>query len=57
VSQSKEFDSFRTSVTRRRLVVRIRQKEYRFQLYDHGPRNVRCPLLFLPPVSGTAEVR
>lgn len=25
-------------------------------LYDAGPKNVRCPIIFLPPVSGTAEV-
>lgn len=27
-----------------------------WSLYDAGPRNVRCPLIFLPPVSGTADV-
>lgn len=27
-----------------------------WSLYDAGPKNVRCPLIFLPPVSGTAEV-
>lgn len=25
-------------------------------LYDAGPRSVRCPLLFLPPVSGRADI-
>lgn len=56
VSRSKEFSSFRTSVTRRRQLVHVHGKEYKWRLYDHGPRTVRCPLLFLPPVSGTAEV-
>ena len=27
-----------------------------WSLYDAGPRNIRCPLIFLPPVSGTADV-
>lgn len=25
-------------------------------LYDAGPKSIRCPIIFLPPVSGTAEV-
>lgn len=25
-------------------------------LYDYGPRGVRCPLVFLPPATGTADV-
>ena len=25
-------------------------------IYDAGPKNVRCPLICLPPVSGTADV-
>ena len=25
-------------------------------VYDAGPKTVRCPLVFLPPVSGTADV-
>lgn len=27
-----------------------------WSLYDAGPKSVRCPIIFLPPVSGTAEV-
>lgn len=27
-----------------------------WSLYDAGPRSIRCPLIFLPPVSGTADV-
>ncbi|MEQ2234277.1 Maspardin, partial [Ilyodon furcidens] len=27
-----------------------------WSLYDAGPKNIRCPIIFLPPVSGTAEV-
>lgn len=25
-------------------------------VYDAGPKTVRCPLIFLPPASGTADV-
>lgn len=25
-------------------------------VYDAGPKTVRCPVLFLPPASGTADV-
>ena len=25
-------------------------------LYDAGPRTVRCPVMFLPPASGKADV-
>ena len=25
-------------------------------LYDAGPRHIRCPLICLPPASGTADV-
>lgn len=27
-----------------------------WSLYDAGPKSIRCPIIFLPPVSGTAEV-
>lgn len=27
-----------------------------WSLYDAGPKNIRCPIILLPPVSGTAEV-
>lgn len=30
--------------------------ESTWTLYDTGPRTVRCPLLFLPPVSGRADI-
>ena len=25
-------------------------------VYDAGPKTVRCPIVFLPPASGTADV-
>ena len=30
--------------------------EKEWLLYDAGPRSVRCPLVCLPPASGTADV-
>ena len=27
-----------------------------WRLYDVGPRSVACPIVFLPPLSGTADV-
>ena len=30
--------------------------EKEWLIYDAGPRNVRCPLVCLPPASGTADV-
>lgn len=30
--------------------------ELAWTLYDAGPRTIQCPLLFLPPVSGRADV-
>lgn len=30
--------------------------EKSWTIYDAGPRNVRCPLICLPPVSGTADI-
>ena len=30
--------------------------EKEWLIYDAGPRNVRCPLICLPPASGTADV-
>uniref|UniRef100_A0A8C4XEN2 Maspardin n=1 Tax=Erpetoichthys calabaricus TaxID=27687 RepID=A0A8C4XEN2_ERPCA len=27
-----------------------------WSIYDAGPKNIRCPIIFLPPVSGTADV-
>lgn len=30
--------------------------ERAWSLYDAGPKSVRCPLLFMPPASGRADV-
>eukprot|EP00039_Didymoeca_costata_P023160 m.6200 g.6200 ORF g.6200 m.6200 type:complete len:324 (+) comp3496_c0_seq1:145-1116(+) len=55
-SQSKEYLSFRNSVALKTVQIDHDTEQKNWQLYDYGPRQVRCPLIFLPPVSGTADV-
>ena len=55
VSQSNEYQSFRSSVPQRKFVVDDdATKEWK--VYDAGPRSVKCPLICFPPASGTADV-
>eukprot|EP00047_Mylnosiga_fluctuans_P019143 m.79289 g.79289 ORF g.79289 m.79289 type:complete len:341 (-) comp7998_c0_seq1:435-1457(-) len=56
ITSSKEYASFRASVTQKKIVVELGDQEYIWRIYDFGPRDVRCPLVCLPPVSGTADV-
>lgn len=54
-SQSAEYQEFRSRFPLKRVVVdEDASKEW--MLYDSGPREVTCPVLFFPPVAGTAEV-
>ncbi|EDO37239.1 predicted protein [Nematostella vectensis] len=55
ISRSQEYLSFRSTVPHRRVVVDS-SGEKEWALYDAGPRSVRCPLICLPPASGTADV-
>ncbi len=32
------------------------QQTVNWRLFDYGPKKVRCPIVFLPPVSGTPDV-
>ncbi|XP_041365904.1 uncharacterized protein LOC121380927, partial [Gigantopelta aegis] len=55
ISKSAEYQSFRSSVPQRKIVVDDdNSKEW--ILYDAGPRSVKCPLFCFPPASGTADV-
>ncbi|KAK7063115.1 Maspardin [Halocaridina rubra] len=54
LSQSDEYKSFRSTVPLRQIVVDNDALKV-WKLYDAGPRSVRCPLVCLPPVSGTAD--
>ncbi|XP_074650527.1 maspardin-like [Tubulanus polymorphus] len=55
MKRSRDYLSFRESVPQKKLCIDDDSgKEW--VLYDSGPKNVRCPLICLPPVSGTADV-
>lgn len=56
IASSKEYQSFRSSISQKRIVVDCEGKEHTWIMYDYGPRDVRCPLVFFPPVSGTADI-
>lgn len=53
LAQSQEYMSFRSTVSQRKIVVD--NPDQAWVLYDSGPREVKCPLIFLPPVCGTAD--
>lgn len=55
IRKSQEYQSFRSTVPRRKVIVEA-STEKSWTIYDAGPRNVRCPLICLPPVSGTGDV-
>lgn len=55
ICSSPEYISFRSSVPQKRVIVDEDSSKI-WTLYDAGPRNVTCPLICLPPVSGTADV-
>ncbi|KAJ8930460.1 hypothetical protein NQ314_016742 [Rhamnusium bicolor] len=55
LSQSQEYLSFRSSVPLRRIVVDLDNTKG-WRIYDCGPKKVRCPLICLPSVSGTADI-
>ncbi|XP_078607442.1 maspardin-like isoform X2 [Branchiostoma floridae x Branchiostoma japonicum] len=55
IRNSREYGSFRSSVSQKKVVVDDDDSKV-WTMYDAGPRNVKCPLVCLPPVSGTADV-
>ncbi|XP_013162789.1 PREDICTED: maspardin-like [Papilio xuthus] len=55
LSQSNEYLSFRSSIPLRKIVVDSDGSKA-WRIFDSGPKSVRCPLICLPPVSGTADV-
>lgn len=54
-SQSNEYLSFRSNVPLKRIVVDTDNSKG-WRIYDCGPKTVNCPLICLPPVSGTADI-
>uniref|UniRef100_A0A6I8RMX5 Maspardin n=1 Tax=Xenopus tropicalis TaxID=8364 RepID=A0A6I8RMX5_XENTR len=52
---SPDYNWFRSTVPLKRIIVDDDDSKV-WSLYDAGPRSVRCPIICLPPVSGTADV-
>ncbi|CAN8005647.1 unnamed protein product, partial [Ixodes hexagonus] len=55
IASSPEYISFRGTVPQRKVIVDEDGSKV-WTYYDHGPRNISCPLVCLPPISGTADV-
>uniref|UniRef100_A0A3Q0RK68 Maspardin n=1 Tax=Amphilophus citrinellus TaxID=61819 RepID=A0A3Q0RK68_AMPCI len=55
IKESPDYSWFRSTVPLKRIIVDDDDSKV-WSLYDAGPKSVRCPIIFLPPVSGTAEV-
>ncbi|KAL4715000.1 hypothetical protein ACJJTC_003151 [Scirpophaga incertulas] len=55
LSQSMEYISFRGCIPLRKVVVDSDSSKA-WRIFDSGPKSVTCPLICLPPVSGTADI-
>ncbi|XP_077418943.1 maspardin isoform X2 [Vanacampus margaritifer] len=55
IKDSPDYNWFRSTVPLKRIIVDDDDSKV-WSLYDAGPKSIRCPIMFLPPVSGTAEV-
>uniref|UniRef100_A0A3P9N0F1 SPG21 abhydrolase domain containing, maspardin n=1 Tax=Poecilia reticulata TaxID=8081 RepID=A0A3P9N0F1_POERE len=55
IKVSPDYNWFRSTVPLKRIIVDDDDSKV-WSLYDAGPKSIRCPIIFLPPVSGTAEV-
>ena len=53
---ARHVQSFRSSVSQKRIIVSIDEQEDTWAMYDYGPKSVLCPILFLAPVSGSADI-
>lgn len=56
IAKSPEYISFRSNIPRQTFYISANGREYIWRVYDHGPKDVTSPLVFLPPASGTGEV-
>ncbi|XP_076331374.1 maspardin-like isoform X1 [Tachypleus tridentatus] len=54
ISLSPEYVSFRSTIPQKKIIVDDDPKKV-WTIYDAGPKNITCPLICLPPVSGTAD--
>ncbi|XP_050523425.1 maspardin-like [Daktulosphaira vitifoliae] len=55
ISQSPEYTSFRSNIPLKKILLDDTSNKG-WRVYDSGPRSVETPLIFLHPVSGTAEI-
>jgi len=55
ISLSPDYQTFRSNICLKKIIVDDDSSKV-WSLYDCGPKNVVCPLICLPPVSGTADV-
>lgn len=55
LSRSQEYLSFRGSVPLRKIVVDADGAKG-WKVYDSNPKTIKCPIICLPPVSGTADI-
>ncbi|XP_015782214.1 maspardin [Tetranychus urticae] len=55
LSNSEAYQSFRANIPLRKIVVDSDSSK-QWTLYDAGPKEITSPLIFLPPVSGIADV-
>ncbi|OWR43448.1 maspardin like protein [Danaus plexippus plexippus] len=55
LSQTNEYLSFRSSIPLRKIDVDSDDTKT-WKIFDSGPKSVSCPLICLPPVSGTADI-
>uniref|UniRef100_A0A8D8LKI3 Maspardin n=1 Tax=Cacopsylla melanoneura TaxID=428564 RepID=A0A8D8LKI3_9HEMI len=56
IENSAEYNYFRSSVPLRVILVDSSSFSPGWKVYDCGPKHIRSPLIFLPPVSGTADI-
>ncbi|XP_022258708.1 maspardin-like, partial [Limulus polyphemus] len=54
ISLSSEYVRFRSTIPQKKIVADEHAKKV-WTIYDAGPKNITCPLICLPPVSGTAD--
>lgn len=54
-SAAEEYHSFRCAVPLKRIVVDGDDSKV-WSLYDAGPRNIKCPIICLPPAAGKSDV-
>ncbi|KAI2799886.1 Maspardin [Blomia tropicalis] len=56
IENSTEYCRFRSSVALRKLALDDDNNNRVWSIHECGPREVQCPVIFLPPVSGTADI-